>query len=233
MRRATWIISLGVILFCSELHATTIIALVRPDEILIAADSKVKSIGSGAIFETTGCKIQKIGSVFFAYGGLMQMAGFNVPGLVAQAFGQGQAPVTSMAELESLVANAMAKSVKADRRTLKWSTTIFVFGFERRSFLYDRRFVPVLSQGKTTVKIERTDCPPNCPIIVALSATGAPGIFVQKNPSYWKEHGDIEFLKQLIATDIKAAPQESGLPIDILRVNSEGAEWIQKKPECE
>jgi hypothetical protein len=108
-----------------------------------------------------------------------------------------------------------------------------VFGFERRSFLYDRRFVPVLSQGKTRVKIGRKDYLPNCPIIVALSATGAPGIFVQKNPSYWKEHGDIEFLKQLIATDIKAAPQESGLPIDILRVNSEGAEWIQKKPECE
>lgn len=159
----------------------------------------------------------------------MRMAGFDVPELVSEAFREGQDIKASLSELESLVTKALSKSLTGKEGR---HSSIFIFGFGGRTFLHERRFVPTFTNGKTTVKIERLDCRSDCPSIAAFAVTNAPKDFVQTAPFFWKENGDVAFLKQLIAEDIKAAPQDSGFPIDILHVSSKGAEWIEKKPEC-
>lgn len=120
---------------------------------------------------------------------------------------RGQTLTGSIEHVESLVAESLSSFLDIENSRHRGfyetmskgrATEIYIFGFEGEVFFKLRRFVPSFLGGKTRVNIERMDCPGKCPTIVALLASNAPYKFVQANPSYWKEHGDVAFLRHLI-----------------------------------
>ena len=53
----------------------------------------------------------------------------------------------------------------------------------------------------------------------------------EETPGFWKE-GLVNGVRRLVETEIVARSEYDGPPIDILRLDKNGAQWIQKKPEC-
>jgi hypothetical protein len=42
----------------------------------------------------------------------------------------------------------------------------------------------------------------------------------------------VAFVRSMVFSDIAANEHRSGPPVDILRVDQNGANWIEKKPSC-
>ena len=53
----------------------------------------------------------------------------------------------------------------------------------------------------------------------------------EETTGFWKE-GLVNGVRRLVETEIAARSEYDGPPIDILRLDKNGAQWIQKKPEC-
>lgn len=69
------------------------------------------------------------------------------------------------------------------------------------------------------------------PYYVPLGNVSAQGTLMMQQPDYWKI-GLAEAVRRLVQFAINECPEWCGEPIDILRVTSKGAEWIQRKQEC-
>lgn len=78
------------------------------------------------------------------------------------------------------------------------------------------------------------DCLANCDgeiVTRFLGETEAIDGLAEETPGFWRD-GLASGVRQLIQTEIAARDEYVGPPIDLLRINSRGAEWIQRKPEC-
>ena len=74
---------------------------------------------------------------------------------------------------------------------------------------------------------------------LVLGQNGAIRNAMQKNPNFLVQQRDdpLKLLRHCAQLELKSFPSDDsrqgvGIPIDILHITPERAEWIQKKPEC-
>lgn len=239
-----------VLLALASARATTIVSVKTASEIVIGADSKVTDTFGGAA-AGQACKIVQAGNLFFAYEGMARdrRTGFDITRIAVQAL--LFKPNASLAEKVSILTGFLTDSLFAELLSLKQHDPdtyrekveggqtflkILVAGFDgNQPLLFVRGFRAVPLNRKTiAVSVVPDDCLADCRAEFAvrtLGETAAIDGLPEETPGFWAG-GIAQGVRRLIETEIAARSEYVGPPVDILRIDSKGAEWIQKKPSC-
>jgi hypothetical protein len=203
--------------------------------------------------ESTGreCKIFKSGDIFFALAGFYRdpARGFDLRRLVVETIRKDM----TLSEATDAVANAVSSSLHDELLKLRSESpelfnkyvggrpgqlakilfTCFEDGVPKVAFLgFSEEGLP---SGEITVSAKRAACPGDCnsQSVSAFYMTDRTAI-----DEYLKNGGKLDWLspekaaKQLVELVIKAGTPGVGPPVDVLRIDGNGAEWVARKPEC-
>ena len=234
-----------VCLFVQPVHATAIVTIRTPTEIIVAADSK--GLGRHGKVSAT-CKIKQINNAFYALSGLYyyKRTGFVLDDMVTEVLkGKGtilkkadrfvevtQKPFIQALEEMEKVGSDYNRLISSGKPTIG----IALFGIENKVLELHLRTIEVtIENGKATTKIVRKDCPgvscSGLPVYLAfLGSQAANLIYAKVHPEM--QHDLLSAARTLIEVEIQSNPGEVGPPIDILHISADGARWAQKKSEC-
>jgi hypothetical protein len=239
-----------ILLLPGRATATTIVAVKTPREIVIGADSKVTdTFGNASAAEA--CKIVQAGNLFFAYEGLARdrRTGFDIAKAALQSL--QFKPNATVSERVSMLTGYVVTELFAELRSLRQNDPetyrekieggqtflkILVAGFEgNEPLLFVRQFRAVqLNSQPAGVSVVPDDCLADCReqvVIRSLGETAAIEGLPEETPGFWSQ-GIADGVRRLVETQIAARSEYVGPPVDILRMDSTGARWIQKKPTC-
>jgi hypothetical protein len=229
--------------------ATTIVVARSRTEIVIGADSKVTDTYGNDLNKAV-CKIMRAGNLFIAFEGLKTnpQTGFNVTELSLKALQrEPRAPaiervsiltgfLTSRLFTELLFLKQRDQDTYVRKIQGQMFLRLVIAGFEQnRPLLFVRGFRAIqISPQKVSVEVVAEDCLADCQgevVTRQLGETEAIDGLAEETPDFWK-NGLANGVRQLIQTEIAARDEYVGPPIDLLRIDAHGAQWIQKKPEC-
>ena len=250
MRWRFFFAAVVAILLGCPVRATTIVIARSPTEIVIGADSKVTDT-FGNDLNKRACKIRQIGNLFIAFEGLEidRTTGFNLPDISSAAL--KLKPTASAAEKADILTGFLTSRLSVELLHVKnhdpetyvrkvaggqMFLRIVIAGFEKGyPLLFVRSFRGLeISAQKIGVTVVSEDCLGGCPDGVVtrfLGETEAIEGLAEESPDFWKA-GLSDGVRKLIETEIAARSEYVGPPIDILRIDRSGAQWIQRKPEC-
>ena len=229
-------------------HGTAMAAIRTPNEIVVAADSKVVH-GDDSPDPDPLCKIRQIGDMFFAVHGMAEdtPSGFNVFPIIIKSGQQGGTISDRIAIFENLAKAPLEEALERLRvqKPIVYQRNcidiaplgVIFFGFESNELVfYYRRFVVNPHAGPpVSVNIERRGCPgPDCPTGIAAVFVGPTEHvqrFMRNTPEYWKRNL-IDVARSFVQMEIDEKLVDVGPPIDILRITQAGATWEQRKQEC-
>ncbi len=239
-----------IVLQCASVRATTIVVARSANEIVIGADSKVTDT-FGNDLNKRACKIRQVGNLFVAFEGLEidRSTGFSLPEISAAAL--KLKPTASAAEKADILTGFLVSRLSAELLHVKnhdpetyvrkiaggqMFLRIVIAGFEKgRPVLFVRSFRGLeISAQKIGVTVVSDDCLDNCPngiVTRFFGETDAIEGLAEESPEFWKA-GLSDGVRKLIETEIAARSEYVGPPIDIVRIDRSGAQWIQRKPEC-
>ena len=239
-----------MLLHASSARATTIVVARTANEIVIGADSKVTDT-YGNDLNKRACKIRQIGDLFIAIEGLEidRQTGFSVPEIANKALASKASASTSykvsmlmgflvsgllteLSHLKTHEPQTYFKKIEGGQLFLR----IVIAGFENgRPLLFVRSFRALqYNPGQIGVAVIPDDCLDDCKGAVAtrfLGESDAIEGLPDETPDFWKA-GLSDGVRRLVETEIAARSEYVGPPIDIVRINANGAQWIQKKSEC-
>ena len=239
---------IALILPVSAVRATTIVIARTDKEIVLGADSKVTDV-FGNDLNKRACKIRQIGDLFIAFEGLEidRQTGFSAPEIATKAL----TAKTSTPDKVSILMGYMISSLLTELSHLKAHEpqTYFkkieggqlflrmaIAGFDKgRPLLFVRSFRALqYNPGQIGVAVIPDDCLDQCKGDVVtrfLGESDAIEGLPDETPDFWKT-GLADGVRRLVETEIAARSEYVGPPIDIVRINATGAQWIQRKPEC-
>jgi hypothetical protein len=244
----------------STVFATSIVAVRASNEIVIGADSKTTLLPGSGAGEAGGiakCKIVQAGDLFFASAGSAGVGPADFPGhlypqfdltkIIAKSL-QGDGPIADRVKnLETvLVANLTLIAEKAQQEDAAFFLkrfvghvldTIIIGGIQNgEPVLMVRAFRLVISPGGAlSFDIGRFSCPGDCPEPVTTifeGQTGAIRNYLEQHKLFLFFADPVTVVRGLVGIEISEAPSLVGPPIDILRLTSKGAEWVQRKSLC-
>ena len=228
---------------------TSLVVVKRPTEIIIAADSKrtdPRVVGRSI----PACKIVRTSSLVFAATGYSQdeATGFNVTELALQSSRATGDSSNKVQVFEQMATEQLAKAANwfqvNDPKVYalifdKGDAFKIVFAALDRGtpVLYERAFkVTRGGDGKSKVSVWRRDYPdPRQPFAQSFTAYGeTDGIqsFLQNQRDFWASHDPIAAARRLVEVEIAAKPDKVGQPVDIIRIDPNGIQWVAKKPAC-
>jgi hypothetical protein len=224
----------------ASLHATTVVVLWNPNEIVVAADSRgIWSDRSGDRF-VNRCKIRWTNDFFYAIAGLGTEtgSGFDVDRIVAQAARYPGQISRKVMEFEQLVKSPLARALASIRTSTPQlyqsevvakgghALDVVFFGFQSgEPFLFARRF----GSGDFSGENYQPTFPSSGHLI--LGEQDAIVAYIRSNPR-WSEAGLVSAANRMIELQIAATPQTVGHPINILAVNRSGARWAFSPRGC-
>jgi hypothetical protein len=238
-----------LLLLSATSSATTIVVARSQTEIVIGADSKVTDTYGNDLNKPV-CKILQAGNLFIAFEGLKQnrQTGFNVMDISLEAL--QREPRASAFDRVSIVTGFLTSRLFTELLFLKQHDEasylkkiqgqtflrLIIAGFERnRPLIFVRQFRAIQINPRTIgVEVFADDCLAECKDEVVtrfLGETEAIDGLVEETPGFWQT-GLANGVRRLIETEIKARDEYVGPPIDLLRIDAHGAQWIQKKREC-
>lgn len=231
-------------------RATTVVLARTANEIVVGADSKVTDT-YGNNLNRRACKILQVGNLIVAIAGfeIDRQTGFSVPEIATTALQlKPSAPAAEkvsmltgflvsrlfkeLIEVRKLSPDSYSEKFEGGRAFLK----IIVAGFERgQPLVFVRNFRAVqFSPQKIGVSVLPDDCLNDCQGEVVtrfLGETEAIDGLPEETPEFWRD-GLVNGVRRLVETEIAARSEYDGPPIDIVRLDKNGVQWIQKKPEC-
>ncbi len=236
------------IALCSSAPANTSIIVVRtPSVVYLGADSKMTTEGQ-PVTDRKVCKLHQADELFFAVAGFAgdQRREFKVPEIVARAARKGstmservrrseEAVVERLtAELIRLKNEAPATYEKMVREEGGTVLALAFAGYEEgATFAIISQFA-IRDPESPSVFVKRDSCPGNCPFGVKTFFLGSYKAIARYIAGKTGE-GDmepLEAIRYLIELEMEENPQEVGGPVDILRIDRQGPQWIQRKGEC-
>ena len=242
--------TLLIVILANSAHATTIVVARSADEIIIGADSKVTDT-YGNDLERHACKIRQAGNLFIAFEGLAidRQTGLNVGEIASTSLQMNAA--ASAGERVSILTGFLVSGLLHELGFLKKNAPetyfkkieggqiflrVIVCGFEGgRPLVFVRSFKAApISPQQIGVSVIADDCLDDCRDQIAtrfVGETDAIDGLPEETPGFWQK-GLVDGVRRLIETEIAARSEYVGPPIDILRIDRNGARWIQKKAEC-
>jgi hypothetical protein len=225
---------------------TTIVAFRTPDNIYVAADSRITSTSNPQEFRSY-CKIRQVGNTFFAFAGIAEFypTGFNLADLTASACRSRGTVFEKARQLERLVKPPLEKIMRfldggnQQKRTIPTSYDIGVVLCAVENgvpVMAVRKFIPTFSRSRfDSIYVDKVDCPG--------PSVAANGTFLAMlgHRELVKRHlgdkslfvkGIVPGIRRLVQYEIDANPLAVGPPIDILSIGKTSFQWIGRKPEC-
>lgn len=237
---------LYLILAESTSAQTSIVAIRTPSMIVVGADSlAVWDTGKPESF----CKIVQVKSFFFAASSILKHppTNYSIEGIVLEAAKNGQNILETVKSFETLVLSPLLAALVRIKTDLpghfdqelegKSALSVVFVGLEANSLILLLRYFTVESSpsGAISIKTSRKDCPgKDCDTGIAYAALGQHDEIdrlLAKNPKFWRI-GLVEAVRKLIELEISANPSKVGHPIDILLIDGNGAQWLEKKSQC-
>jgi hypothetical protein len=244
----------------STASATSVVAVLNNDEIVIGADSKTTLTTTGGEIEPESvekCKIVQTGNLFFASAGSAGIGAaalngdvdpkFDLKKSIAEGLRGGGGIAERVANLEKVLVADLTKIAEEARRDdaaffLKRFVrhpvhTVIVGGIENgEPVLMVRTFSLIISpSGYLSFEIGRFNCPGDCRTSFITIFEGQ----TEAIRDYLKDHGlflhfanPVTAVRDLVGLEISKDSSSVGPPIDILRLTKKGAEWVQRKPLC-
>jgi hypothetical protein len=223
---------------------TAIAIIARDNQIAVAADSKIK-VGRN-LDSSSDCKIKQSENAFFAIAGhrRAEHSEFDAFRVVREVFRMSNEARERTGKFEMLCQAALYNMVwttyRKDRHYFdtylrnKTILQVAFFGFQSGSpYLYVRHFKATESpSGRIAVEIKRQECTARCDMLVLLGKSSAVGQYITQTPNSLKEK-PINLVRKFVELEIIAEPDIVGPPIDILLITKGGAEWKQRKMECQ
>jgi hypothetical protein len=231
--------------------ATTVVVLKTQSEIVAGAESMGVFITGDRRISHRFCKIHQVHDFFIASAGFFDTrAGqrLNIKEVVTRAARRSDPLAVAVSRSSSAIANALSQAVSDAREDDglynvlgRGSVVSFFFGFEDgKPATYEHSFSVMTQRGHSKevplIEVTRDDCGPRC-----VPAAGNPYLmhtrsqamddFRSKNLGLLRDH-PVEFVRSIIFSDIAANKHRSGPPVDILRIDQNGPQWIEKKPTC-
>jgi hypothetical protein len=224
--------------------ATTILALRTPEMIIVLADSKPTYrgySGPGAV-----CKISPLRGAFVAVAGLDHDTArdFDSKKLAVAAFDSPRSFREHVRDAEHLVQKAGETEM---RRLRAEDPETYRFTLDNGSNIIDLLFVafesdtPMMSARRfhwreSTASIEiagALDCPgKDCPNGTYFTWVGKASEIEEFVQSHSNPSLNEKVLRELLLKQIAANPNDVGLPITILKLDSTGAHWDNNELAC-
>lgn len=236
-----WLVALAV---CLPLGATSIVILRSAERIYIGADSRRMYRDPAATFEGTVCKIVPAGQFYFLASGLTYANDEQV-GDMGVAAGRNAHSMKSAVELlsrrmqeflpQALAAEKQIEREAAGARPNLVLETAFA-GIENGSAvvsvqLYRR------NGGNGRVKIENHNYSSSTPGRYDFIFLGKRRAIDERVaggfPEIRSDRDAAAFITEMINLEISEAPETTAAPIDILKLDGSGTQWLQEKPACE
>jgi len=228
---------------------TSLVVLKLPTEIVIAADSK-RTDPRVAGLSMTACKIVRTSSFAFAATGYNQdeATGFNVSNLAFQAsrtpgdisekvrFFEQQASEQLVRSAEWFQANDQ-RVFELLLRTNAGFSIVFAGLDSSTPVLYERSFtfskdgdgrIEVSTWARNFPDPKDRDPQP----LSAYGETDAIREFLATQRDSLSGETPVEVARRLVEMEIAAKPDKVGPPVDIIRVDRNGIQWVEKKSEC-
>jgi hypothetical protein len=244
-------------LFCgitTPVHGTSIVAVWTQSEVVIGADSKQITLDVGTTTKTTQsvCKITRLGNLFYAYsGGVTESTktGFNIQRISEEAFRSNLIILAKAQRFESLLEAPLIHTLEVMRKDnpayfekerLKGEIVqMLLVGLENGKLVLSVRGFKIVSLPAAPVQLQtsRRDCPSSeCSsegtyILMGQHEAIDRELGVPLDNTIWSR-GLVSAVNRLVSIEISEKSDVVGPPIDILRINKDGAQWIQRKSEC-
>ena len=213
----------------AELGATLVVTYRSADEIIIAADS-LRTIKTAQPQQVLACKIRNFGNVVFAAAGRSSLPGgaFSLDAITANLH-QRNGPVPLWNRIVRFEEGTIAAFHKVHNERPETSPLSFTYilGFVRegRPVVYSR----TLKSSGGTAEIGR-------PAVLAegeVLFTGQPDIVDHlSGVSAPDSREPAALLPSIIDHQARRTPTTVGGPVDMIRLTANGAEWLQRKPQC-
>ena len=228
-------------------NATTIVGVRTPNDIYLAADSRVIGVRpDGTVYYEVKCKIGQVGNIFFAGAGPYEFdpMGLNIRLLLIEAQRQAVGVIQTIERFETLYADALTRTSRTaqekspivyNRYFLNGHVYIYFVAFENETpRFFGRTFTIQGSNDTVTVDTEQRDCPPDCSTTEpTIHGIGYADVMKRLSANDLQIRPPIQVITEVIEASIREDPDhKSGGPIDILHLNKDGARWVQKKKEC-
>lgn len=225
------------------MHATTLVAVWTPDQLLIGADSNVVT---NAGIEASACKIAEQGSTLYAFSGLVedQSAGYEIGPIAKDAIAAGTTITDRITRFNESVRAPLTKALEALKKDSPDQYAWLQQGHPvlQAIFADDSQNPPALAvagfslgpDGQLTDfsrSIAQGDDGRGPRIIYAGQQTKIRE-YLHAHPDWFK--GDrSDLVRNLIQMEIDGSTSgQVGGPIDIVSVEPNGAHWLQRKPVC-
>jgi len=251
IRRLLYGILLVQHVWAGSCFATSVVAIRSPDSVVIAADS-LTTIRHGAGKDTTGseCKIFRSGDIFFSFAGFYKDPdrGFDIVPIVSEALAESE----SFDESVDRAATAAVSGMKDEMRKIRKETPSSYdkyFAAQTAPLLqilfatYEDGVpkVTVYDIKKTAgpyadieLSYDRKSCPGDCNVKDAYAF-----FLTDMRPiEQYLKRGKLQSMppektaRFLVDLVIKAHSPETGPPVDVLRIDGNGAAWVEHKAEC-
>ena len=226
-RYTTAALLLATLLVPAHAAATTVLALRFHGEIWIAADSRLLVNGTEAL---SWCKIKNFGDVVLVNAGHSVYQNPRFPDISRILLPDGRNPVNRIREFTQKA--AVLQSNPKQRAGPEAPGDIpepilFTFGFFEDG-------LPVVEIWSNQQGIVARDDAPN-PQPFVLRFLGQLSLLETIPPpvlkALYEEVGVGPALELLIRLQVRVSPGVMD-PVDIIRLTADGAQWIQRKPEC-
>ncbi len=236
--------SLATLWACAA-YGTTLVAIWSPDQVLLGADSQVTASSASGIRISTACKIGRQNSSFFAFSGLVddRISGYSVDQPAHEALAMRGTVSQRLDRFVDLVSEPLARSVELLRGDSPGQydylrsghpvlQAIFAFGEEATPSLAVAGFV-LEDNGKlkSFVKVIAQGNDGHGPRIIYAGQQTRIREYLHDHRD-WNSGLPSELVRTLIELEIAHSAGEVGGPIDIVKLNSAGAEWVQRKSQC-
>ena len=228
----------STVLFCSQLMATTIVAVWTPRRLVVVADSVVTGSVFGSDVIGHMCKIRQIGRVFLAASGAYEsnLADFNLWSLAEQSCSGLVTNVDRCAEhLKNGVVSGMKRmqaqarsAIAAGYKAQHLYVSFIVIGLERDSpelvhwTFYAQPNGPIEQETETFKKSDGR--------MYARAILGNRieiDQFIKTHPR-WRAGTPEEEGRILVKIEADAFPEHVGPPFSILTLDRRGAHWVDK-----
>lgn len=234
----------------APVFATSIVCLRSPDSVVIAADSLMTVKGGDQQAKSVReCKISQVGGGFFSMTGFVKDPArpYDAARIVAEAlkrdkdFAGSAASVAAavkeglkdeVAKLRAEAPELYEKFIIGQKGTL---LKVLLAGFEEGTpMTVLLSFRQVSSAGEPAITVERDACPGNCDpqgIYAFFLGDRRPiDAYLKSGKADWRSPE--KSAKTLVEAVIAAHTPDVGPPVDVLRIDREGARWIERKEEC-
>jgi hypothetical protein len=226
-------------------HATTLVAVWSPEQLLIGADSAVITEAGGFAIQGSACKIVQDQKFYFAFSGLVDEPSikYNAEALAHRAMVEGgtlETRINRFIELTNPQLVAALEQVKRD--------TPEQYAFLQQGHPALQAIFAQVQDGPATLATVGFSVGPNGTVspsakVIANGDDGrGPRIIYAGQQSrireYLRDHRDwfqddqAELIRRLIGLEIAGSDGEVGGAIDILRLKPSAAEWVQRKAQC-